>query len=331
MPYSLKNPILSRAQVEAAKKASEARKLERQAIEEIKRSRTFGAVVGGKIPGLPYSLSTSLSSYILDLLDSPAYANLTPAFLDDVFNPATPDRPDINYYSIAARTPKISVLHPLWLPKLVLDGAEAARVAKGLKREPENIGNDGLVSIESAKWGTFLGTLDNCDHWELRGSSGLIDEAKKAKEAANNLIVPNAAQTLENASLRVKSWQWQDVYALVGKPNKESPKVNGESATPTPTNDAKGIASLASWITRQLPNSPSIPLLPAVIFAGGPSLPPLPATDPSTPTASVNITSAASSDARMLYGSPTSVANHDKFDLERMCFAICRKLHDEGL
>ena len=114
MPFSLKNPILSRAQVEAAKRASEARKLERQAVEEIKRSRTFSAAAalgGKKIPGLPYSLSTSLSSYLLDLLDSPAYTNLTPAFLDDVFNPATPDRSDINYYSIAARTPKISVLH----------------------------------------------------------------------------------------------------------------------------------------------------------------------------------------------------------------------------
>lgn len=88
-----------------------------------------------------------------------------------MFNPSTPDVPSISYYSIAARTPKISVLHPLFLPKLVLDGAEEARQKRGIFRE--EVGNDGLVSIESAKWGTFLGVLEGCDHWVLRGSAGL--------------------------------------------------------------------------------------------------------------------------------------------------------------
>jgi triacylglycerol lipase len=108
LPFSLKNPILSRAQVEAAKRLSDANKAakDRVVAERVRQ---------GNFPGLPYSLGTSLTAYLLDLLDSPAYANLTPSFLQDVFNPATPDRDDIKYYSIAARTRKISILHPLWV------------------------------------------------------------------------------------------------------------------------------------------------------------------------------------------------------------------------
>ena len=34
-------------------------------------------------------------------------------------------------------------------------------------------GNDGLVTIQSARWGEFLGVLEGCDHWELRGARGL--------------------------------------------------------------------------------------------------------------------------------------------------------------
>lgn len=322
LPFSLKNPILSRAQVDAAKKAAEARKLERTTVEAIRRSG-IGAL-SNKFPGLPYSLSTSLSSYLLDMLDSPAYANLTPSFLEDVFNPSTPDQPDIKYYSIAARTPKISILHPLWLPKVVLDGAESARVARGFAREPQWTGNDGLVTIESAKWGEFLGTIDACDHWELRGSSGLLDEAKQAKEAAKAMGLTEA-QKLELVSTKVKSWQWQDVYALVqkataGKGTKpEEGKAIEPTATAAQTDDAKGIASLASWITRRLPNS---------VNATSPApASPAPAPAPATST----LPAGAMSDARMLYGGSVSAANPDKFNLERMCLAVCRKLHNEGL
>jgi len=33
-------------------------------------------------------------------------------------------------------------------------------------------GNDGLVTIQSAKWGEFLGIMEGCDHWEMRGARG---------------------------------------------------------------------------------------------------------------------------------------------------------------
>jgi hypothetical protein len=37
----------------------------------------------------------------------------------------------------------------------------------------EGKGNDGLVSVHSARWGEFLGILEGADHWALRGASGI--------------------------------------------------------------------------------------------------------------------------------------------------------------
>jgi hypothetical protein len=110
----------------------------------------------------------------------------------------------VKYFSVAARTTQMSIWHPLWLPKLIVDAAEeqeaynaqasiasqaspvtsqplslGADVAvsypdKALAPDPHfTRGNDGLVTISSAKWGTFLGTVEGCDHWELRGARGL--------------------------------------------------------------------------------------------------------------------------------------------------------------
>jgi triacylglycerol lipase len=325
LPFSLKAPILSRSQVEASRLASEARKKAKDAAARVKE---------GSFPGLPYSLSTSLSGYLLDLLDSPAYANLTPSFLRDVFNPSTPNRNDIHYYSVAARTDKIGIWHPLWLPKLVLDGAESARAAQGNATPPQWRGNDGLVNVESSKWGTFLGTLDNCDHWELRGSSGLINAAATAKAVAEGVgLVPEQGKE----GSKMKSWQWQDVYALVGKsksgkePTPPAPALS-EAKRELESDNAKVLASLATWITRRLPlpnstaslsdDSPILLPSPPIVAAASAAAPPLP---PSPNTA-------ATPSARMLYGAPTSQSNKpDKFNLERLALALCRKLHNEGL
>jgi triacylglycerol lipase len=95
------------------------------------------------------------------MFDSPAYANLTTRYLTKIFNPRTPNDPQVRYFSVAGRTGSVNIWHPLWLPKVVLDGANG--------RE----GNDGLVSVESARWGEFLGTLEGADHWALRGASGI--------------------------------------------------------------------------------------------------------------------------------------------------------------
>jgi len=37
----------------------------------------------------------------------------------------------------------------------------------------EEWGNDCLVTVQSSKWGEFLGVMEGSDHWEIRGARGL--------------------------------------------------------------------------------------------------------------------------------------------------------------
>ncbi|KAK8849562.1 hypothetical protein IAR55_004897 [Kwoniella newhampshirensis] len=127
------------------------------------------------------SLAAGLTSYLLSIFDSPAYSNLTTSFLRDHFNPTTPDLDSVKYISVAGRCSKMSVLHPLWFPKLVLDAAaengyaeDASNFVTGPDGKRIYEGNDGLVSVSSAKWGEYLGAVDECHHWDLRGEGGLF-------------------------------------------------------------------------------------------------------------------------------------------------------------
>jgi triacylglycerol lipase len=125
-------------------------------------SLVAAAKAGGSLSAFSFSsLPSSFTTFLLGMFDSPAYANLTTRYLTKIFNPRTPDDPRVRYFSLAGRTGPLNIWHPLWLPKVILDGADG--------RE----GNDGLVSVESARWGKFLGTLEGADHWALRGASGI--------------------------------------------------------------------------------------------------------------------------------------------------------------
>lgn len=157
-PYSLKAPLLTRA------KEMSRTPEQRHALSSLTRALQ--------------SVSSSVSSYILSVLDQPAYAMLSTRYMTRLFNPTTPNMPGIYYCSIAARARDMSVLHPLWLPKLILDKAAVAgscgadtdgsRDALGTSEG----GNDGLVSVRSAQWGEFLGVMENWDHWDIRGPGG---------------------------------------------------------------------------------------------------------------------------------------------------------------
>ncbi len=82
-------------------------------------------------------------------------------YMTQVFNPNTPNMPGVYYQSWAAKAktscPSV-ILEPTWLILLVQEGA-----------------NDGLVSVESAKWGNFRGVEDaawwspGCDHLNMVG------------------------------------------------------------------------------------------------------------------------------------------------------------------
>eukprot|EP01119_Soliformovum_irregulare_P024396 TRINITY_DN873_c0_g2_i1.p1 TRINITY_DN873_c0_g2~~TRINITY_DN873_c0_g2_i1.p1 ORF type:complete len:256 (-),score=48.15 TRINITY_DN873_c0_g2_i1:8-775(-) len=75
------------------------------------------------------------------------FFQMMPAYLEKEFNPNVPDHPDVSYFSLAGSPP------PMFSPLRIL-----YQVIK--RREGEN---DGAVSTTSAKWGEFLGFL-NQDH-----------------------------------------------------------------------------------------------------------------------------------------------------------------------
>lgn len=81
-----------------------------------------------------------------------ALAEMLPAYTCETFNPSVPDHPSVRYYSFAGRAGKgtdVTINPFLLLPNRIVYRAEGE--------------NDGYVSVESARWGTFLGTID-ADH-----------------------------------------------------------------------------------------------------------------------------------------------------------------------
>jgi triacylglycerol lipase len=78
------------------------------------------------------------------------------------FNHEVPDVEGIFYGSFVARAPgSVTAMNPLLLPTWKLIHARAGD-------------NDGLVPLESQRWGEVLGTID-ADHWAQIGWSGTFD------------------------------------------------------------------------------------------------------------------------------------------------------------
>ncbi|SJX63775.1 related to TGL2-triacylglycerol lipase [Sporisorium reilianum f. sp. reilianum] len=190
------------------------------------------------------TLTGSFSSYMLSLLDTPAYAMLSTKYMNEVFNPKTPNVEGVKYYSVASRTPSLGVWHPLWLPKLILDAAAESRTAGGeIDGSADALGgadqgNDGLVSVESAKWGEFLGVMEGCDHWDLRGggaprwkqninpSTGRPYPTKAAQESA---IANQAAGAAKSDS----SSSWTDINRLLFSKSNGQAKKSESAGTAT--------------------------------------------------------------------------------------------------
>jgi hypothetical protein len=102
------------------------------------------------------SLKPTLDNLIVNWFDEPAYAHLTTDFCNDYFNPNTPDDPTVQYYSYGA-----AAQIPAWSSLLSLPWQ--------MVKEKEG-DNDGIVSVSSAKWGTYVKTIQ-ADHWDLSGKS----------------------------------------------------------------------------------------------------------------------------------------------------------------
>ncbi|KAJ1820059.1 hypothetical protein LPJ56_001439, partial [Coemansia sp. RSA 2599] len=92
---------------------------------------------------------------IMATLDTPAYACLTTDYCNLFFNPATPNVPGVEYLSIGAYIDPNDVsdkINPLIIPHDIIDRAEGP--------------NDGFVSLKSAQWGHYLGSVC-ADHFDF--------------------------------------------------------------------------------------------------------------------------------------------------------------------
>ncbi|KAK7049413.1 hypothetical protein VNI00_006014 [Paramarasmius palmivorus] len=307
------------------------------------------------------SLPSSFTTLLMSILDSPAYANLTSNYLNNVFNPATPDDPNVKYFSIAGRMPNVSIWHPFWLPKMVLDEfeqKERRRLKENWEKRdsldwerpiwarPEEWGNDGLVTIQSAKWGEFLGTMEGCDHWELRGARGIEFGVDLPAIPAIGLGPPSSVTggTGNNSSMpnhdhqdgwNLKDWGW------FLKAWRKEEKIHREAASKAQTK-AKGdrqkareeerekddavikastdkLSVVFDWLTERVPS------------------PPLPAMGGRKPAGSDKETQAFKDKEQSneldkkegRKGKRNDLAT--KHDLERFYVALSRKLYDEGL
>ncbi|KAL1901533.1 lipase 2 [Ceratocystis pirilliformis] len=86
-------------------------------------------------------------------LGTEAFQQLTTGYMQNTFNPLTPDVEGVRYFSYGATTPKPSLLSLFWLTHRIIRRREGP--------------NDGLVSVESSRWGSYKGTLVNVSHFDL--------------------------------------------------------------------------------------------------------------------------------------------------------------------
>ena len=239
------------------------------------------------------SLPSSFTTFLLGMFDSPAYANLTTTYLNEVFNLGTPDDPRVRYFSVAGRVGALNIWHPLWFPKLVLDGADGGE------------GNDGLVSVHSARWGEFLGTIEGADHWALRGASGIefdVDLPAVVGDAWGLTDWGRFMRALRRVERRGEGGQGEE--ARKGRAVSED---GLKSSTDR-------LSAVFDWLVEQVPAASRNAFSFAGVSgsgAGGGAVQGATAVGPSPAKARGDLES--------------------KRDLERLYVALARKLYDEGL
>jgi triacylglycerol lipase len=81
-----------------------------------------------------------------------AFAQLTTKYMNEEFNPKTPDDPSVRYFSYGA-VKEPHFWSAFYQPHAVVAHSEGP--------------NDGLVSVASSRWGTYKGTLVNVSHLDL--------------------------------------------------------------------------------------------------------------------------------------------------------------------
>lgn len=81
-----------------------------------------------------------------------AFSQLTTEYMEGHFNKTCKDNPETLYFSYGTRI-KASVFSPFYLSGKYIQHVEGD--------------NDGMVSVKSAQWGKYLGTIENVDHADV--------------------------------------------------------------------------------------------------------------------------------------------------------------------
>ncbi|KAF9896732.1 hypothetical protein BX616_006861 [Lobosporangium transversale] len=155
--------LLLQSEEEAMRKLGEAAKISKEAAQQAAQEVSealhsyledaAGRVLSSGDRAVPrVNFISPLLNRLIPFLDTPAYANLTTTYCNEVFNPNTPDDPRVSYFSYGAAVPQIPLWQPLGFPWEVIKAKEGE--------------NDGLVSLKSAKWGQYVETVE-ADHWDL--------------------------------------------------------------------------------------------------------------------------------------------------------------------
>ena len=242
-------------------------------------------------------MSNAFSSYMLAAFDQPAFGMLSTTYMNKFFNPEKQNSPNVQYFSVAARVRNMAFWHPLWLPKLVMDKLALSRTPAGIadgsaNAEKSDRGNDGVVSISSAKWGTFLGVMEGWDHWDLRGPGGperfrpvdhRVIREREDRIANRNMqkehekaVISSYPMPLARGWLAINealssigitplyssqrydesSWDWLDVMRAQNK-DQSNPqndrKMSKKHGSATDNGETKVAHKVANWIASYLP------------------------------------------------------------------------------
>jgi len=342
-------------------------------------------------PSFSFSLSSFPSSFttlLLSIVDSPAYSNLTTAYLNNVFNPTTPDDPKVKYFSVASRLSGVSIWHPLWLPKAVLDETEQKQRLKlkhiweghqangrvytdgdddegvPLWAQEREWGNDGLVSVQSAKWGEFLGTMEGCDRkrrfiissqqilklhffsdWEMRGARGFDIDLPSLNNIGFGLSSSTGAWSILDWCRFVTAWKREERIERDAKLQKSrSVQRSSSSAQSNFYNDdvvkasTDRLSTVFDWLLDQFPASAK--LISMSSSSTGAANAPVKAPKRVTEAANealnelrqkVQIRTQEQKVATAMKTNTKTNELQRKEDLERFYVALSRKIYDEGL
>jgi len=199
----------------------------------------------------------------------------------------------------------MSVWHPLWLPKLVLDGYEEKTRAKMRQDNDPRAdddsywGNDGIVTVQSSQWGEFLGVLNGCDHWEIRGARGL--EFSDFQDLNLGLSVSDALDWRKLIGLKKEK---ETATTDAGKGIKAAAEKHEKRSEHAEEKDKDKLSTVMDWLSDKVPSPPKLPS---------------------------NFKALTDRDATKK--EPPQMINEleTKEDLERFYIALTRKLYDEGL